>query len=152
MERTVIEGRPAVLLLAKNPTGFNEVLRTAIQFGKGRSFLIALNDRIADGQDVSWIWDVNFEQLQSVARHIVVSGDRGMDMRVRLKYADVPADRIEVVRDWRAALKRAAAATPAGETLFVLPTYTAMLELRAVLTRDGALKPYWEGGTVDPKP
>ena len=75
-----------------------------------------------------------------------------MDMRVRLKYADVPADRIEVVRDWRAALKRAAAATPAGETLFVLPTYTAMLELRAVLTRDGALKPYWEGGTVDPKP
>jgi UDP-N-acetylmuramyl tripeptide synthase len=152
MERTVIEGRPAVLLLAKNPTGFNEVLRTAIQFGKARSFLIALNDRIADGQDVSWIWDVDFEQLEEVARHIVVSGDRALDMRVRLKYAQIPSDRIEVVTDWRDALQRAAQATPAGEMLFVLPTYTAMLELRAVLTRDGALQPYWQGRPVDTQP
>ena len=152
MERTVIDGRPAVLLLAKNPTGFNEVLRTAIQFGKGRSFLIALNDRIADGQDVSWIWDVDFEQLTDVARHIVVSGDRALDLRVRLKYAQIPADRIEVVTDWRDALQRAAHATPAGEMLFILPTYTAMLELRAVLTRDGALQPYWQGRPVDAQP
>src|SRR3989442_13412000 len=107
MERTVIDGRPAVLLLAKNPTGFNEVLRTPIKFGKGSSFLIALNDRIADGRDVSWIWDVNFEQLRDVARHIVVSGDRALDLRVRLKYAEIPAERIEVITDWRAALKRA---------------------------------------------
>jgi lipid II isoglutaminyl synthase (glutamine-hydrolysing) len=152
MERTVVDGRPAVLLLAKNPTGFNEVLRTAIQFGKARSFLIALNDRIADGQDVSWIWDVDFEQLKGVARHIVVSGDRALDLRVRLKYADIPADRMDVVTDWRAALERAAQATQAGETLFVLPTYTAMLELRAVLTRDGALQPYWQGRPVEAKP
>ena len=152
MERTVIEGRPAILLLAKNPTGFNEVLRTAIQFGKAKSFLIALNDRIADGQDVSWIWDVDFEQLKDVARHIVVSGDRALDLGVRLKYADIPADQIEVVTDWREALKRAAQATPAGETLFILPTYTAMLELRAVLTRDGALQPYWQGRPADAKP
>jgi len=152
MERTVIEGHPAVLLLAKNPTGFTEVLRTAIQFGQARSFLIALNDRIADGQDVSWIWDVDFEQLKNVAAHIVVSGDRALDLRVRLKYAEVPADRVDVVTDWGDALKRAAQATPAGETLFVLPTYTAMLELRAVLTRDGALQPYWQGRPVNAKP
>ena len=152
MERTVIDDRPAVLLLAKNPTGFNEVLRTAIQFGKAHSFLIALNDRIADGQDVSWIWDVDFEQLKGAARHIVLSGDRALDLRVRLKYADLPDDQIEVVTDWRDALKRAAQATPAGETLFILPTYTAMLELRAVLTRDGALQPYWQGRPVDAKP
>jgi UDP-N-acetylmuramyl tripeptide synthase len=141
-----------VLLLAKNPTGFNEVLRTAIQFGKATSFLIALNDRIADGQDVSWIWDVDFEQLKGVARHIVVSGDRALDLRVRLKYAQIPSDIIEVVTDWRGALARAAAATPAGEMLFILPTYTAMLELRGVLTRDGALQPYWQGRPVDAKP
>ncbi|HVH65490.1 MAG TPA: Mur ligase family protein [Candidatus Acidoferrum sp.] len=152
MERTVIAGQPAVLLLAKNPTGFNEVLRTAIQFGKATSFLIALNDRIADGQDVSWIWDVDFEQLKDVAQHIVVTGDRALDLRVRLKYADIPADRIDVVSEWRAALNRAAEATPSGQTLFVLPTYTAMLELRAILTRDGALRPYWEGRSVDAKP
>jgi UDP-N-acetylmuramyl tripeptide synthase len=152
MERTVIDGRPAVLLLAKNPTGFNEVLRTAIQFGKATSFLVALNDRIADGQDVSWIWDVDFEQLKGVARHIVVSGDRALDLRVRLKYAELPDGQIEVVTDWREALKRAAQATPASETLFILPTYTAMLELRAVLTRDGALQPYWQGRPADTKP
>jgi UDP-N-acetylmuramyl tripeptide synthase len=152
MERILVDGRPAILLLAKNPTGFNEVLRTAIQFGHATSFLMALNDRIADGQDVSWIWDVDFEQVKDVAQHIVVSGDRALDLRIRLKYADVPADRIEVVSDWRQALKRAANATTAGATLFVLPTYTAMLELRAVLTRDGALKPYWERLPVEPKP
>ena len=128
------------------------VMRTAIQFGKASSFLIALNDRIADGQDVSWIWDVDFEQLTEVTHHIVVSGDRALDLRVRLKYAQIPADRIEVVTDWRDALQRAARATPEGEMLFILPTYTAMLELRAVLTRDGALQPYWQGRSVEAKP
>jgi UDP-N-acetylmuramyl tripeptide synthase len=152
MERTVVDQRPAVLLLAKNPTGFNEVLRTAIQFGHATSFLIALNDRIADGQDVSWIWDVDFEQLKGAARHIVLSGDRALDLRVRLKYAEVPPDRLEVVTNWRDALRRAAEATPPGETLFILPTYTAMLELRSVLTRDGALQPYWQGRPPDAKP
>ena len=152
MERTTVDGRAAVLLLAKNPTGFNEVLRTAIQFGKASSFLLALNDRVADGQDVSWIWDVDFEQLKDVAQHVVVSGDRALDLRVRLKYAEIPRDRIEVVTDWRRALKRAVEATPASQTLFVLPTYTAMLELRAVLTRDGALRPYWQGGPAGAKP
>jgi UDP-N-acetylmuramyl tripeptide synthase len=152
MERVLIDGRQAVLLLAKNPTGFNEVLRTAIRFGAGTSFLIALNDRIADGQDVSWIWDVDFEQLKAVAQHIVVAGDRALDLRVRLKYAEIPADRIEVVTDWRAALKRAADSTPEGQTLYVLPTYTAMLELREVLTRDGALRRYWESRPVHSKP
>jgi lipid II isoglutaminyl synthase (glutamine-hydrolysing) len=152
MERTVVDERPAVLLLAKNPTGFNEVLRTAIQFGKAHSFLIALNDRIADGQDVSWIWDVDFEQLKGAARHIVLSGDRALDLLVRLKYAELPEDRLEVVTDWRDALERAARATPPGETLFILPTYTAMLELRSVLTRDGALQPYWQGRPPNAKP
>ncbi|HEY8678289.1 MAG TPA: MurT ligase domain-containing protein [Candidatus Dormibacteraeota bacterium] len=152
MEKIVVDGHAAVLLLAKNPTGFNEVLRTSIQFGKGRSFLLALNDRIADGQDVSWIWDVDFEQLREVAEHIVVTGDRALDLRVRLKYAEIPAERIEVVSDWGAALQRAAAATPAGDTLFVLPTYTAMLELRAVLTHAGTLQPYWQQRPVEAKP
>jgi UDP-N-acetylmuramyl tripeptide synthase len=151
MERTVVEGRPAIFLLGKNPTGFNEVLRTATKFGHGTSFLIALNDRIADGQDVSWIWDVDFEQLKNVAQNIVVSGDRALDLRIRLKYADLAGGRIEVERDWRRALRKAAQATPAGETLFVLPTYTAMLELRAVLARDGAVRPYWHSA-ADAKP
>lgn len=152
LEKVTVEGRPAVVLLGKNPTGFNEVLRTSIQFGNGRFFLLALNDRIADGQDVSWIWDVDFERLRDVAQHVVVTGDRALDLRIRLKYAEVPADRIEVVPGWEDALTRAAQATPDGETLFILATYTAMLELRAVLTRRGGLKPYWRRRGGKPKP
>jgi UDP-N-acetylmuramyl tripeptide synthase len=144
MERTRIGAVPAILLLAKNPTGFNEVLRTAIDFGSGRTFLLALNDRIADGQDVSWIWDVDFERLARAAQRVVVTGDRAADLHLRLKYAGVPEDRIQVTGSWEDALQRAAEATPPGETLFILPTYTAMLELRAVLTKKGLLRPYWQ--------
>jgi UDP-N-acetylmuramyl tripeptide synthase len=144
MERVRIGTVPAILLLAKNPTGFNEVLRTAIDFGSGRTFLLALNDRIADGQDVSWIWDVDFERLAVAAQRVVITGDRAADLHVRLKYARMPAARIQVAGPWEEALQRAAEATPAGETLFILPTYTAMLELRGVLTRKGLLRPYWQ--------
>lgn len=150
MERVAVDGTPAVLMLAKNPTGFNEVLRTAIEFGHARSFLLALNDRIADGQDVSWIWDVDFEQLKGAAEHVVVCGDRAADLRLRLKYAELDPQAIEVVGAWDAALQRAAQATPPGQTLFVVPTYTAMLALRRVLTRRGALRPYWRARGSQP--
>jgi UDP-N-acetylmuramyl tripeptide synthase len=152
MERVNVHGRRAVLLLAKNPTGFNEVLRTAIEFGGGKYFLLALNDRIADGQDVSWIWDVDFESLNPAAERVVVTGDRALDLRLRLKYAQLPAERVEVVTDWAGALRRASELTPEAQTLFVLPTYTAMLELRSVLTRQGAVQPYWRRRPAQPKP
>jgi lipid II isoglutaminyl synthase (glutamine-hydrolysing) len=137
------------MLLAKNPTGFNEVLRTAINFGKARYFLLALNDRIADGQDVSWIWDVDFEQLKGAAEQVVVTGDRALDLRLRLKYAEIDPQRIEVVNQWSEALGTAARVTPAGEPLFILPTYTAMLELRRVLTGKQGVAPYWERRRLD---
>jgi UDP-N-acetylmuramyl tripeptide synthase len=86
---------------------------------------------------------VDFEQLREAADHIVVTGDRAADLRLRLKYAEVAADRVEVIDSWREALHRAAALTPPDQTLFVLPTYTAMLELRSVLTKEGVLQPYW---------
>ena len=152
MERVTVAGTPAVLLLAKNPTGFTEALRTAVEFGGGRSFLLALNDRVADGRDVSWIWDVDFEGVAENLEHAVVCGDRALDLRLRLKYAQVPGAGVEVVEGRQAALHRAARATPAGQTLFILATYTAMLELRAVLTREGALPPYWRSRPAKPQP
>ena len=95
MERTTVDGRAAVLLLAKNPTGFNEVLRTAIQFGKASSFLLALNDRVADGQDVSWYWDVDPLPLLE-GRRFGISGARAGDLLVpqlsRAVYRDHFAD------------------------------------------------------------
>jgi UDP-N-acetylmuramyl tripeptide synthase len=152
MEKVSVFGKPAYLLLAKNPTGANEVLKTALDLGNGRVFLLALNDRVADGRDVSWIWDVDFEQLSARDVHLVVTGERAADLAVRLKYAGLDGDRVLQVSDRRMALKVAADLTPDGQTLFILPTYTALLELRRILSRLGAVQPYWRSARAQPKP
>jgi UDP-N-acetylmuramyl tripeptide synthase len=142
LEEVDVEGRAVRLMLAKNPAGFNEVLRASRVLGGGRRFVVALNDRIADGRDVSWIWDVDFELLAD-AESIVVAGDRALDMRVRLKYAGLDPARITVAEAPGAALDALVATSAVGEEVFVLPTYTAMLDLRAEMAARGYLKPYW---------
>ncbi len=141
-ERHEFRGRNLNLVLSKNPAGFNETLRTAVDLAHGNSFLIALNDRKADGTDVSWIWDVDFEQLRGKSRVVVPSGSRAHDLAVRLKYAGVDATQPET--DPSRALDIVVKATPEGETAHLLCTYTAMLDLRAELVRRGWAKPYWE--------
>ncbi len=130
------------LVLSKNPAGFNETLRTAVDLAGGRNFLIGLNDRRADGTDVSWIWDVDFERLDGRAHVVVPAGNRAYDLAVRLKYAGVAATAPEP--DPAAAMDALIKATPQGETAHLLCTYTAMLDLRAELVRRGWAKPYWE--------
>ena len=141
-ERMEFRGRHLNLVLSKNPAGFNETLRTAVELAKGTCFLIGLNDRKADGTDVSWIWDVDFEHLKGRAKVIVPAGNRAHDMAVRLKYADVAAEPPET--DPGAALDSLIKATNEGDTAHLLCTYTAMLDLRAELVRRGWAKPYWE--------
>ena len=145
--------KEAFLLLIKNPVGFNEILRTFV-VGSGeeaRNVLIAINDNDADGRDVSWLWDVDFEMLSeafaeqngnSTPAPFTVSGIRARDMAVRLKYADLPVG--SVIPDRREAIKAALEATPPGETLYILPTYTAMLEIRKTLSDLGYTHPFWE--------
>jgi UDP-N-acetylmuramyl tripeptide synthase len=141
-ERVDFRGRHLVLVLSKNPAGFNETLRTAIELAHGENFVLGLNDRKADGTDVSWIWDVDFEQLQNGAKAVIPAGVRADDMAVRLKYAGV---RAEAPRsDPGQALDALIGATSEGDTVFVLCTYTAMLDLRAELVRRGAAQRYWE--------
>ena len=141
-EKLEFRGRHLNLVLSKNPAGFNETLRTAVDLAKGNNFLIALNDRKADGTDVSWIWDVDFEQLKGKSRVVVPSGTRAHDLAVRLKYAGVEATQPET--DPGRALDVLVKATSEGETAHLLCTYTAMLDLRAELVRRGWAKPYWE--------
>ncbi len=141
-ERLEFRGRHLNLVLSKNPAGFNETLRTAVELAKGTSFLIALNDRKADGTDVSWIWDVDFEQLKGSATVVVPAGTRAHDLAVRLKYAGVPAAPPEI--DPGKALDLLIKMTNDGDTAHLLCTYTAMLDLRAELVRRGWAKPYWE--------
>ena len=141
-ERLEFRGRHLNLVLSKNPAGFNETLRTAVDLAKGNNFLIGLNDRKADGTDVSWIWDVDFERLKEKARALIPAGNRAHDLAVRFKYAGVDAAKPET--DPGKALDALVKATLEGETAHLLCTYTAMLDLRAELVRRGWAKPYWE--------
>jgi UDP-N-acetylmuramyl tripeptide synthase len=145
-ERIPLYGRTLFLVLSKNPTGFNEVIRTLAGEGSGLAIIAALNDRIADGRDVSWIWDVDFEDLAPLARFLVATGTRAGDMALRMKYAGLDPSLIEVEGDLKRALHSALDRTREGETLYALTTYTATLDLRRLLTRMGAAPGYWKEG------
>jgi len=133
-----------VLALIKNPIGASETLRMLAEAWHSQvPMLVIINDRDADGTDVSWLWDADFELLPDHVAHVTVSGTRAADMHVRLKYAGVSADRITTVADITAALDATLADLPEGTTLYVLPTYTAMLEIRAVLVARGWAQPFW---------
>jgi lipid II isoglutaminyl synthase (glutamine-hydrolysing) len=106
--------------------------------------MIALNDEIADGRDVSWIWDVDLEPLLDRTDLVVASGGRAAELGLRCLYGGLPEDRLEVVPGLEAALDRGLELTAPGGRLVVLPTYTAMLALRAVIARRGLVRPYWE--------
>jgi lipid II isoglutaminyl synthase (glutamine-hydrolysing) len=149
VETIAVAGVPVSILLIKNPAGANEVLRTLRLEAARRSdgsapqidLWLALNDRIADGRDVSWIWDADFELLAGVARRVFCAGTRASEMAVRLKYAGIATSAIEVEPSIERSLDRAVA--EAGGPLFALPTYTALLELRRLLAARGLAEEYW---------
>ena len=143
-ERIPAGAKTIVVLLIKNPAAANEALRT-LETGVPPVLVVALNDAIADGQDVSWIWDVDFEPLLPHVGRVVASGDRAAELGVRLVYGGLPEERLEVVSELERALDRGLELVEAGTDLVVLPTYTAMLALRGILTKRGAVRPYWDG-------
>jgi hypothetical protein len=193
-ERVQVEERTLRLLLAKNPTGFNEVLRTIFSDEIQRHVLFVLNNNIADGRDISWIWDVDFERTTQHTATLTVAGTRALDLALRLKYAGIeqqamtivtstPLRAVKIVYESKArsarqrrraskagalrsaqlsmptgnvihqastghgiakALDVAIRQTPVGETLFVVPTYTGLLEIHRELERRGFAPRYWE--------
>jgi UDP-N-acetylmuramyl tripeptide synthase len=145
VETIEVAGVSVSILLIKNPAGANEVLRTLkLEAGGdgGLDLWIGLNDRIADGRDVSWIWDADFELLAGQVRRVVCAGTRAPEMALRLKYAGWPTEAIEVVPDIEHSLDQAVATAPGR--LFALPTYTALLELRKLLADRGLAKEFWQ--------
>ncbi len=143
-ERIEVGDRRLLLLLIKNPAGANEIVRTLVGGGPPKLAVIALNDGIADGRDVSWIWDVDFEPLLEGLERLVLSGDRAAELALRCKYAGMPEGSLEVVPDLEQALDRGLELAGAGGELVVLPTYTAMLALRRIVARRGHVGQYWE--------
>lgn len=147
IERFNHKGREFTMALVKNPTGFNEVLRmlTANNGTLEHPTMISINDLDADGRDVSWLWDVDFEMLSEGTGNLYTTGLRGDDMANRLKYADVPEDRIHPQgQDVTAAFDTFVEAVPEGESAYILPSYTSMLQLRKSLADRGIVQAFWE--------
>ncbi|MEH2382528.1 MAG: Mur ligase family protein [Nostoc sp.] len=135
-EDLVINGKRVRILLSKNPVGTNETIRVVTQ-STDKTTLLVLNDRTPDGTDVSWIWDVDTEKLVERGGTLVVSGDRVYDLALRLRYSEKsPQSNLNLIveEDLRQAIATALEHTPDNETLHILPTYSAMLEVREVLT------------------
>jgi len=143
-ERIPVGTKRLLLLLIKNPAGANEAVRTLVDGGAPRVAVIALNDAIADGRDVSWIWDVDFELLLAGLDTLVATGGRAAELALRFKYAGLEEPQIVVEPDLGRAVDLGLELTPEAGELVVLPTYTAMLALQRLLAGRGLAKPYWE--------
>jgi UDP-N-acetylmuramyl tripeptide synthase len=143
-ERIPVDDKRLLLLLIKNPAGANEAVRTLVEGRPPRVAVIALNDAIADGRDVSWIWDVDFEPLLPGLETLVCSGGRAAELALRFKYAGLGPAALEVEPELDRALDRGLELTPPGDELVVLPTYTAMLALQRIVAERGLAKRYWE--------
>jgi UDP-N-acetylmuramyl tripeptide synthase len=143
VETIPVDAKEVSILLIKNPAGANEVLRTlSLEAAEGKLDLwIALNDRIADGRDVSWVWDADFELLAGSVRQVTCAGTRAPEMALRLKYAGWPQSAIVIEADIEESLDEALAQAP--DRLFALPTYTALLELHKLLSSRGLASEFW---------
>ncbi len=142
----VISDKTILIQLIKNPAGATETI-TAASRNTNINALIAINDNLADGRDISWLWDAEFEHLASVQGSFIVSGQRAEDMAVRLKYAGIPDSKIICIPSLEMALKEALHRLPKGGLLWVLPTYTCLLELKEIVKKFGVncenLRVYW---------
>jgi UDP-N-acetylmuramyl tripeptide synthase len=143
-ERIQIGDRRVLMLLIKNPAGANEAVRTLVDGAPPSVAVVALNDAIADGRDVSWIWDVDFEPLVAGLERLVATGSRAAELALRFAYGGLDRSRIEVVPSLEEALDRGLELTSAAGELTVLPTYTAMLALRKIIASRGHVANYWE--------
>lgn len=144
MEKFEIDGKSLRMILIKNPAGCNQVLNFLTDATEPFLFVACLNDRAFDGKDVSWIWDVDFEQIPAMGEllsGVIVSGDRAEDMATRFKYAGLPAEKLRVIKDYGELCK---ACLAQDKPVFIMPTYTAMLELRTTISKNYGFKNFWE--------
>lgn len=144
MEKFDLEGRPGRMMLVKNPAGCNQVMRYLAALPDNAMFVVCLNDNDADGTDISWIWDADFERLSTMGERldqVLVSGIRAEDMFLRLKYAGVPEERMTVLHDYHDLIDRMCRSE---HRVFIMPTYTAMLDLRSLLQKRLGGKEFWE--------
>ncbi|EMS71192.1 MurT ligase domain-containing protein [Ruminiclostridium cellobioparum] len=147
MESITVGDKTIKLILVKNPTGFNQVLSFLALDEQQLNAAFLINDKLADGTDISWLWDVDFEQLNKnpdKIGNLFASGLRGEDMAVRLKYSGLDTRKIRIIKDYQLLLERGLEQTPPGGCFHILPTYTAMLDIRGILKKKYNLKEFWK--------
>lgn len=125
-EKRTINGHETLIQLIKNPTGASEVLKTV---DLKSNIVIAINDDYADGRDISWLWDSDFEQLKNAEKFVITSGIRAEDVAVRLKYADIEQEKIIVEKSIEKAIALASNSEDKEDKITVLPSYTALLKI-----------------------
>lgn len=144
MEKFMLADTETRMILIKNPAGCNQVLNFLSNISENSLFVVCLNDNYADGTDISWIWDVDFETLQRIEDKldgILVSGVRADDMAMRFKYAGVPEDKIKVIKDYDKLIDEF---TGQNAPVYIMPTYTAMMDLRGIVSKKFGYKNFWE--------
>ena len=144
MEKFDLRGTPGRMMLVKNPAGCNQTMRYLAGLNEDATFVVCLNDRDADGTDISWIWDADFERLAAMGEHlrqVLVSGTRADELRLRLKYAGVDEAKIQVFYDYDPLIDAMCASE---YPVFIMPTYTSMLDLRGRLQKQLGGKEFWE--------
>ena len=147
MESIAVGNKNIKLILVKNPTGFNQVLNYLLTEKRSIQLAFIINDKIADGTDVSWLWDVDFEKLQGMEDkldNIYTSGLRAEDMALRLKYAGIYTNKISIIKSYEELINIGLSRTEDGSSFYILPTYTAMLEIRKLLKKKFHLKDFWK--------
>ncbi len=144
MEKFEINGVSLRMILIKNPAGCNQVLNFLTNSKEESLFVVCLNDRAQDGKDVSWIWDVDFERVAEMGDRLTglyVSGTRAEDIAVRFKYAGVPVEKLRIIKDYGALVE---ACLAQDKPVYIMPTYTAMLQLREKISKTYGFKDFWE--------
>ncbi|MBQ9179355.1 MAG: DUF1727 domain-containing protein [Firmicutes bacterium] len=144
MEKFMLGGAETRMILIKNPAGCNQVLNFLSNIDEKSMFVVCLNDNYADGRDISWIWDVDFESLQRIEENltgVLVSGIRADEMAMRFKYAGIPEEKIRVIKDYEKLIDEF---TAQDAPVYIMPTYTAMMDLRAIVSKKFGYKNFWE--------
>lgn len=144
MEKFTVNNTDVRMILIKNPAGCNQVLNFLSNLTEPALFIVALNDRFADGTDISWIWDVDFEKLNNISDMLTgvwVTGRRADEMAMRMKYTGLPTEKIRVIKDYNELIAQAVAQ---DAPVYLMPTYTAMLDIREIFSKSYGFKEFWE--------
>ena len=144
LEKITAGDQTIYLSFVKNPTSFNLMLRLIAQHPGKKHLLLAASHTLVDGEDFSWLWDVDVENATDNIADVVCSGNRPDELVMRLKYADVPTDKIASIIDREAALDAALKNAGPGGTIYIMSSYTPTIELRRIMSKRGWVKQFWE--------